>query len=525
MKRIITLALFLTLVSACAPSSAVTPTATAAPVSWWRNAIFYEVFVRSFSDSNGDGIGDFNGLRQKLDYLQSLGVNALWLMPIHPSPSYHGYDVIDYYAVNPQYGTMDDFKRLLNQVHARGMHIIIDLVPNHTSSQNPWFVDADSSPGAAHRDWYLWAETNPGKYWNAGKNGYYFGSFCDCMPDLNYTNPAVTTEMEKIVRFWLNDMGVDGFRVDAVNRLIEDKGKIENTPATHTWLKGFYQSYKADNPNAYTVGEVFGAGAFTAKTYTGNQLDQIFNFEMASGFIYSVSGGSNSALQSAIQFSLADMPGGEYATFLTNHDQNRVMSMFNGNVNKAKVAASLLLTSPGTPFIYYGEEIGMTGQKPDPDIRLPMQWTADPATAGFTVGKPWRAPAADTVSTNVAAEEKEAASLLNHYRALTALRNAQPALRTGSLTLLDTGSPAVYASLRTQAADTLLILVNLSAKPVTDYKISLSAAALQDGSYTPENLFGSGAASALTVSSGVFNNYKPLTVLPAFTTWVFRLRQ
>lgn len=525
MKRIITLALLLALITACAPSPAPIPTATATPVSWWRNAIFYEVFVRSFSDSNGDGIGDFNGLTQKLDYIQSLGVNALWLMPIHPSPSYHGYDVIDYYAVNPQYGTLDDFKQLLNQAHGRGMRVIIDLVPNHTSSQNPWFLDADTGANAAHRNWYLWNDTNPGQYWHAGKNGYYFGSFCDCMPDLNYNNPDVTSEMEKVARFWLNDMGVDGFRVDAVNRLIEDKGKIENTPATHTWLKGFYTSYKADKSDAYTVGEVFGAGAFMAKTYSGDQLDQIFNFEMASGFVNSANGGSNSALQSAIQFSLSDMPSGEYATFLTNHDQNRVMSVLNGNVDKAKVAASLLLTSPGTPFIYYGEEIGMTGQKPDPDIRLPMQWTADPLTAGFSSGKPWRAPSADTVSTNIAAQEKDAASLLNHYRALTILRNAQPALRTGSLTLLDTSNPAIYASLRSEADNSLFILVNLSGKPVSDYKISASALALQDGSYTFENLFGAGTASKLTISGGRFSDYKPLAALPAYSTWVFHLHR
>jgi len=210
------------------------------------------------------------------------------------------------------------------------------------------------------------------------------------------------------------------------------------------------------------------------------------------------------------------MPAGEYATFLTNHDQNRVMSTFNGNVEKAKVAASLLLASPGTPFLYYGEEIGMSGQKPDPDIRLPMQWTSDPVTAGFTVGKPWRAPAADTVSTNVAAEEKDAASLLNYYLVLIALRTAQPALCTGALTLLETANPAVYASLRTTPDETLLILVNLSGKTVTDYKITCADA----GTYTFEKLFGSGTVSTLTVSTD-----KPLPELSPYSTWVFRLRR
>ncbi|MBT3391812.1 MAG: alpha-amylase, partial [Chloroflexi bacterium] len=349
---------------------------------WWRDAVFYEIFVRSFYDSDCDGIGDFNGITQKLDYLQALGVNAIWLMPIHPSPSYHGYDVLNYYAVNHEYGSMDDFQRLLDEIHRREMHLIVDLVLNHTSSAHPFFVDANNNPNSPYRDWYIWSDTDPGNGWHQGAQGYYYGFFWSGMPDLNYTNPEVTAQMNNVVRYWLDDIGVDGFRIDAAKHLIEDGDQRENTPATHDWYKKFYAVYKTDHPNAYTVGEVYGAGGFIAQTYT-DQLDHVFNFELASGFVNSANGRSNTGINSAYTLTLKNMLEGNFATFLTNHDQNRTMSVFNGDLGKAKTAASLLLTAPGTPFIYYGEEIGMQGKKPDEDIRLPMQWSAD-QQAGFS---------------------------------------------------------------------------------------------------------------------------------------------
>ena len=263
---------------------------------------------------------------------------------------------------------------------------------------------------------------------------YYFGIFCDCMPDLNYNNPEVTAQMEDVTRFWLNDVGVDGFRMDAVNRLIEDGTKTENTPATHAWLKGFYTFYKSEKPDAYTIGEVYGADASLAKTYTGDQLDEAFNFEIATGIINSANTGSNISVNSALTFATQTLPNGDYGTFLTNHDQDRLMSDLDGDIGKAKVAASLLLTSPGTPFIYYGEEIGMQGEKPDEDIRRPMQWSGD-ENAGFSGGQPWRAPAADYPQVNVAAQENNPNSLLSHYRNLVNLRNAHSALRVGPVRL------------------------------------------------------------------------------------------
>lgn len=490
---------------------------------WWSNAIFYEIFVRSFYDTDGDGIGDFNGVTQKLDYLQELGVNAIWLMPIHPSPSYHGYDVIDYYEVNPEYGTMADFRQLLDEMHKRDMRVIIDLVLNHTSSQHAWFVDANNNPQSKYRNYYVWSDTSKGNGWYAGQSGFYFGLFCDCMPDLNYNNSEVTADMLKVTDYWLNEIGVDGFRVDAAKHLIEEGEVRENTPATHEWFKNFYTANKAQSPQAYTVGEVFGAGSSVVKSYTGDQLDQIFNFEMSSGFVNSANGGSNSGMTSAIKFALQDMPDFNFATFLTNHDQNRVMSVFNGDGGKAKVAATLMLTSPGTPFIYYGEEIGMQGRKPDEDIRLPMQWSAD-ANAGFTSGSPWRAPALDYQQVNVAFQDDDPASLLNHYRTLTKLRREYNALTTGTITLLETNNSAVYASLRSSGDDTILVLVNLTGTPVSKYQLNLGEKLLPNGAILPTLLFGTGEVAPLKIRNGGFSEYKPLDELLPYGSYIFLLK-
>ncbi len=530
-KRILSTLLLLSFLSSCVqatPTVEPTQTATPAPVaesaSWWNEAVFYEIFVRSFYDSDGNGIGDFNGITQKLDYLQELGITAIWLMPIHPSPSYHGYDVTNYYNVNYQYGSMDDFKNLLNEAHKRNIKIIIDLVLNHTSSKHPWFVQANSDLTSKYRDYYVWSETGEGEGgWHPGNQGYYFGLFWEGMPDLNYNNPDVTEEMLKVTNYWLTDIGVDGFRMDAAKHLIEEGDKRENTPATHAWLKGFYTAYKADNPQAYVIGEVFGAGSSIIKSYTGNQLDHIFNFEMSSGFVNSVKGGANSGITSAFKFAFQDMPDFNYATFLTNHDQNRVMSVFNGDTGKAKAAASLMLTSPGTPFIYYGEEIGMVGIKPDEDIRVPMQWSAE-ENAGFTTVTPWRAPNADYSTVNVTAENNDPDSMLNHYRALIQLRKEHPALLAGDATLIKTGNSAIFALLRNSGSESILIVVNLGKEAISDYKLSLEENKLTDGSLSPLPLFGATTVQPLEITNGIFSDYKPLDEIAPYQTLIIKLK-
>jgi alpha-amylase len=550
MKILRVLTLLIIFLTACSPATAIPPTAltgtsvptatsiptltsaptTAPQTSWWQQAIFYEIFVRSFNDSNDDGIGDFNGITQKLDYLQDLGITALWLMPIQQSPSYHGYDVVNYFFVNPDYGTLEDFKHLLDEAHQRGMHIIIDLVLNHTSNQNPIFMEANNNTQSPYRDWFLWSSTDPGTIglngsaWHAGKSGYYYGIFGGGMPDLNYTNPEVTTFMNKVVHYWLINVGLDGFRLDAVKYVIEEGTKLENTGLTHEWLRNFYTSYKADKSDAYTVGEIYGAGAFLAKTYTGDQMDQVFNFEMASGFVNSAAGGANSGINSAISFMLKDMPDGHFATFLTNHDQNRVMSVLNGNINQAKIAAALMLTAPGTPYIYYGEEIGMQGKKPDEDIRLPMQWSAD-ANAGFSTATPWRAPATDYTQVNVAAELSDPNSLLHFYQALITIRRQQSALQNGAISLVTNGSTGIFSILRSDGSEKILVLINLTKSIIKDYSLSIQNTGLQDGPVHLEALYGSGTFTPLNVTDRGFDNFKPLAELQPYSIYIIKLIQ
>jgi len=536
MNKLITVFLLTSILIGCVPStppsSQTTPSPEPAPtespapetgsVQWWEEAVFYEIFVRSFNDSNGDGIGDFNGIIQKLDYLEQLGINAIWLMPINPSPSYHGYDVLNYYAVNLDYGSMEDFKNLLAEAHKRDIKIIIDLVLNHTSSQHPFFADANNNLNSQYRDWYVWSDTKLGNQWHAGNNGYYFGLFWGGMPDLNYRNPDVTAQMKEVTRYWLEDIGVDGFRLDAAKHLIEEGSQIENTQATHDWFKDFYTFYKTSNPDAYTVGEVFGAGAFIATTYE-EQFDHIFNFELASGIVNSVSGESNTGIISAWKFTLADITNGEYATFLTNHDQDRVMSVFNGDEEKAKLAAVMLLTSPGTPFIYYGEEIGMQGKKPDEDIRLPMQWSAD-ANGGFTSGTPWRALDANYAQVNVAQQNDDPNSLLNLYRTLINLRAEHSALQTGNISVFETGNTGVYAIIRSSSDENILVVVNLKGTAISDYALSLKDISIPDGTLTPQSLLDSTSAATIMIENGMFENYKPVPELLPYQAYIFQLK-
>lgn len=514
---------------------AATPVASPAKETpWWKTAVFYEIFVRSYFDSNGDGIGDFNGITQKLDYLNDgdpntstdLGITALWLMPIHPSPSYHGYDVLNYYAVNSDYGTLDDFKRLLAEAHARGIKVIIDLVLNHTSDQHPFFVSAKSSVNSPYHDWYVWSDTDLGTGWRPatvdGKTMYYYGYFCCSMADLNYRNPAVTEQMDKVTQYWLETVGVDGFRIDAAKHLLEEGKVVQNTPATHAWFKEYYKFYKGINPQVYVVGEVSGSDARITSTYTGDQMDQIFNFEMASGVVNSVNGEGVSSIKSAVTFAQKDMPSWDFGTFLTNHDQDRVMSVLGGNAAKAKLAAFILLTSPGTPFIYYGEEIGMVGRKPDEMIRRPMQWSAA-TNAGFTSGSPWEPIDAGYPEVNVEAEQKSSDSLLQAYQTLIALRQAHPALSIGEYFLVSSSNSGVYAFVRHSADETLLILVNLTKNAVADYAIAAEKLPLKDGLYHVSDMITGAAGADLTITNGGFGQYKIIDNLPAYSGAIYKI--
>ncbi len=505
---------------------------------WWNDTTFYEIFVRSFYDSNADGIGDFNGIIQKLDYLNDgdpnttsdLGVTGIWLMPIFPSPSYHGYDVIDYYNVNPDYGTLDDFKRLLDEAHKRGIRVIIDMVLNHTSVEHPWFK-ASQDTNSPYRDWYIWSDTDLGyagpwgeKVWHKGPgDGYYYGIFSQGMPDLNYNNPAVTAEMENVIRFWLQDVKVDGFRLDGARYLVETGREQADTQPTHTWFKNLRQFYKSLDPKAVTVGEVW-TTSYTVATYLqGDQLDLAFDFDLASAFIRGARYGQAKYAIDQLASDIADFPSNQYATFLTNHDMNRTMTQLGGDDTKAKNAATLLLTAPGVPFIYYGEEIGMTGRKPDERIRTPMQWTGD-EDAGFTTGLPWESVNEDYPQNNVVNESADPESLLSTYKNLIRLRNQHAALRVGDAVRVDGSDPGIYSLLRSSKDERILIIANLGDKPLTDYNLSLASGALS-GSYRAMSLFGEDTYPDLVANAqGGFDAYQPVPTLPVGSPLLIQLQ-
>lgn len=514
------------------------PVPTLAPTGpdgepWWQSAIFYEIFVRSFYDSNGDGIGDLNGIIAKLDYLNDgdsttttdLGVTALWLMPIHPSPSYHGYDVTDYYGVNPAYGTTDDFQRLIAEAHRRGVRVIIDFVMNHTSIEHPWFVEAQD-PQSPRRDWYVWSADDPGgvgpwgqQVWHKAPAGdHYYGVFWEGMPDLNFANPDMQAEMTEVARFWLAEMGVDGLRVDGARYLVEEtngaKKVLADSAGTHAQFRALRTAYKAINPAAMTVGEVWTSNDAVATYLQGDEFDLAFNFDLASALVKSANTGDADAARLSLALSLKLLPVHATATFLTNHDIDRVMAQLGDDVNKAKRAATLLLTLPGTPFLYYGEEIGMVGKKPDEDIRLPMQWSSE-SNGGFTTGTPWRALNEDAATKNVAAQLADPNSLLAHYRILIALRQSQPALRTGETFKMKSANRAVLPYLRASDDQILLVVNNLRDEVTADYALTLESGPLTpDQRYQVEALWGDGPFVEVTADAkGGFKNYQPTTGL------------
>ena len=456
---------------------------------WWNDTVFYEIFVRSFCDSNGDGIGDLNGITGKLDYLQDMGVTGLWLMPINPSPSYHGYDVTNYFAVNPDYGTIADFKTLVSEAHKRGIRVIIDMVLNHTSSQHPWFIDAQD-PNSPYRNFYIWSDTKPvysgpwgEQVWYPTSTGYYYAIFSKSMPDLNYRNEEVTAQMDKVVKFWLETTGIDGFRLDAARHLIEDGTVQQNTPETHSWFKQFQPFFKGINPLAVIIGELAGEHPVTMSSYTqGDQLDLAFDFGLASAFVSSANQGNAGPALQREKISRSFIPSFKFAPFLTNHDQDRLMTQLNNDANKVKIAASMLLTSPGVPFIYYGEEVGMEGQKPDEDIRRPMQWSAE-KYSGFSTTIPWEAVGPEWETNNVAVEMIDPNSILSHYRALIQIRNEHAALRVGDLIAVHSDQSALYTILRVSKDEMVMVIINLSGAPISGYKLSLDKSNIPAGEY------------------------------------------
>jgi alpha-amylase len=329
-----------------------------------------------------------------------------------------------------------------------------------------------------------------------------------------------------VVAFWLTEMGVDGFRVDGARYLVEEGNTLADSAGTHAYYRHLREVTKAINPNAMTVGEVWTDSKTVATYAQGDQLDLLFNFDLAGALAESAAREQAEPARRGLSVALDVMPTAHTANFLTNHDQDRVMVQFGDNANKAKRAATLLLTAPGTPFIYYGEEIGQLGVKPDEDLRLPMQWSGE-ANAGFTTGNPWRAPAGDYQTKNVVAQLADGNSLLAHYRALIQLRADVPALRVGEGYKVKSTNPAVLALLRATDEQRVLVITNLGEAGIGDYALSMESGPLSAGaSYTPNGIWGDGPFASFTASqNGGFENFQPTGGLSPGQTLIVELQQ
>jgi len=460
----------------------INPVPTSFVVDEQPGSVYYEIFVRSFYDTNNDGIGDLNGVTAKLDYLTELGIGGIWLMPINASPSYHGYDTTDYYAINPDYGTLDDLKHLLEEAHKRDIKVIMDLVVNHSSKEHPWFTSALTDTNSPYRNWYSIVDADEnvksdGAVGNAPWHQYgnlkYLGIFWEGMPDLNFDEPEVRAEMIKIGQFWL-EQGIDGFRLDAAKHIYGDYTSTAGTEDIQTKNKKWWQEFRLGmnevNPDAYLIGEVWDSLSVIAP-YFDEALNSAFHFDLADRLL----GAASKEVDPDLAFSLGraygvyeQSSGGTFvdAPFLSNHDQNRVMTVLNGNVDHAKMAAALLLTLPGTPYLYYGEEIGMKGAKPDEYIREPMVWYSDPNGGEGTTK--WLQSKHNTEAGSVSVEAglKDDQSLLSHYRQLISWRNEEAALRDGGIAeyTFDNVNGKLTAFIRLTSNERVLVVHNLSSE-------------------------------------------------------------
>ena len=482
---------------------------------WYQHAVFYEIYPRSFMDSNGDGIGDLNGITSQLDYLKTLGIDAIWIAPCFPSPQVDfGYDVSDYQNIDKMYGTLADFDKLQKLGQEHGIKIIFDLVVNHTSDQHPWFVDSRSSRTADKRDWYVWREgkgTNPPNNWLAVFGGsawqwdektkqYYYHYFYPQQPDLNCRNPAVVSAMDGTTEWWYR-RGVAGFRLDAVDSLFEDPNLhddpvlpgqnaygdplvehkyTQKLPEVHLALKGLRTV--ADRYNAVLIGETWTDNVAQLKTYYGSAHDEL---QMPMDLMLTQMKFSAPAFRE--HFKQVDSSG-EWPVFVIgNHDILRSWNRYGDGQHNDQIAkdmAAMYLTLRGTPILYYGEEIGMQNNDPkrredvkDPIGRLgwpkekgrdgertPMQWNDEP-NAGFTTGIPWNAIPVTYKSYNVEDEAKDPNSILNWYKALLALRRTDPALLDGAYIPLNESDAEVLSYLRKASGYAVLVAINMSAEP------------------------------------------------------------
>lgn len=441
------------------------------PANWSQGAVFMEIYVRGYQDSNGDGIGDFKGLTSRLDYLKSLGIQGIWLMPINQSQDHdHGYAVTDYRKLEADYGSEADFREFLREAHARGIGVIMDYVINHSAYQNPLFLDSKNHLNDK-RDWYVWLDHDPGwvnwdqsSTWHRVKprKEYYYGVFWEQMPDFNLKNPQVIAYHHDNLRYWLN-LGVDGFRFDAVGQLVENgKDAYESQPQNKVILHNIQTLVRQQYHNRFMVCEEPTQPAAAA---ADDSCGSAFAFGLNDGIRESVRHG---AVSDKLRDALTNYPLSRMGVLLGNHDSyagERLIEAFGGDEQRYRLAAATLLTLPGQPFLYYGEEIGMghsEGNSGDWGLRAPMSWQPD---GGFTTGKPFRAPAANLASHNAAKQQATPDSLWHFYQHWIGLRQQHPALRLGKMTLLQ--SDKLLAFVRQSQAEKLLVAINYSAQPQT----------------------------------------------------------
>jgi alpha-glucosidase len=541
---------------------------------WWHNAVIYEIYPRSFQDSNGDGIGDLNGITQRLDYLQALGVTAIWIAPLFPSPQVDfGYDISDYENVDPQYGTLADFDRLLAEARRRNIRIVLDMVLNHTSDQHPWFRGAAASRGDPKHDWYVWNDgvkdasgtVHPPNNWISLFGGsawqwmpavsqYYYHEFYRAQPDLNWRNPEVEQAMLDALRFWLG-RGVSGFRLDAITTLFEDaqlrnepeqpgvnaqgdpivnRSYTDNLPEVHGVIRRMREMVDGYPADRVLIGETYLPNtAELDKWYGGALHDELhLPMDMLVGFTNKLDAPT---LRSRLLEVQTQVHGSQPLLVFDNHDNIRSWDRYGDGVHNAEIAkiiATLLLTSRATALLYQGEEIGQVTTVPtrvedvrDPigitgwprekgrdGERTPMQWDTSNAQAGFSTNpKTWLPVPAGYASVNVKSELADPGSLLNWHRKLIGLRHTRPALATGRMVMLDVQNTNVLSYVRvTKDGKAILVALNMSATPQT-VSLDVKSAGVRQAVLT--TLMVSPGSMERPVSAGTIT-------LPAYAAWV-----
>jgi maltose alpha-D-glucosyltransferase/alpha-amylase len=485
---------------------------------WFKSAVLYELYVRAYRDSNGDGHGDLAGVAQKLDYIRSLGVDVIWLLPISPSPLRDdGYDVSDYYDIHEHYGILDDFRTLVREAHARNLRVITDLVLNHTSSEHPWFQESRKGPGNPKSDWYVWSD-DPERYsgtriiftdtetsnwtYDEVRGQYYWHRFFSHQPDLNFDKPDVRDELKRVIRFWL-ELGIDGFRMDAIPYLFEREGtNNENIHETHEFLKELRAFIDEIKPGAFLLGEVNQWPEDTLP-YFGNGTDELpllFHFPVMPRLFKAVAEGARDSVEWIIDHTPPIADTCQWVVFLRNHDEltlemvteeerafmvksyapeprmrinvgirRRLAPLLGGDPRKIRLMNSMLMTLPGTPIIYYGDEIGMGDNIQLDDrngVRTPMQWHGG-ENAGFSEAQWLYSPIVDDGQygyrvVNVADQEQDPESMLNWTRRIIKRRQQHPALGRGTFRILRPENRAILPFLNVYGEDVVLAVHNLS---------------------------------------------------------------